>query len=203
MTEPKTEPKFTLLPPVPAEEFTKLYDMLEKITLPLKAPNCLGRSKFAERHRACAWGEAFHFTKRKINLSRMSKKHPLIHDEIMRVAHLICDPAGHTFTSVYMNRNNTCDPHRDRSNHGDLIIVSFGNYTGCTLMIEEANANAYLQPILFDGTKQTHWNTRDLTGIKYSLVFYSHREIIRARQKELASISSLNETNPPALPTHP
>jgi hypothetical protein len=59
-------------------------------------------------------------------------------------------------------------------------------------MIEDVNANAYLQPILFDGTKQTHWNTRDLTGIKFSLVFYSHREIIRARQKELESRAIIN-----------
>jgi len=176
-----TEPVFTLLEKVAPEEFVKLYEMLEKITLPLKEPNCLGRSAFTEKHRACGWNLAYHFTKRTINLSRMSKKHPEINEEIMRIGHLICDPVGHSFTSVYLNRNNTCDPHRDRSNHGDLVIVSFGAYTGCTLFIEGANANAYLQPIKFDGTKQTHWNTRDLTGIKYSLVFYSHREIVKAR----------------------
>jgi len=49
-------------------------------------------------------------------------------------------------------------------------------------MIEGTNANAYLQPIKFDGTKQTHWNTADLEGTKYSLVFYNHREIIRAKK---------------------
>jgi len=179
-----TKSTFTLLQPVPEEEFTKLYEMLEKITLPLKEPNCLGRSAFTEKHRACGFGLAYHFTKRTINLSRMSKKHPEIHNELMRVAHLICDSVEHPFTSIYLNRNNTCAPHKDRSNHGDLVIVSFGNYKGCTLMIEGENANAYLQPIKFDGTKQTHWNTVDLEGTKYSLVFYSHREIVRAQKKE-------------------
>jgi hypothetical protein len=181
MNEIAIKPKYTLLEKVPKEEFAKLYKMLESITLPLKEPNCLGRSAFTEKHRACGWGLAYHFTKRTINLSRMSKKYPEIYEELIRIAHLICDPVGHEFTSIYMNRNNTCAPHKDRSNHGDLVIVSFGEYSGCTLMIEGENANAYLQPIQFDGTTQTHWNTNDLSGIKYSLVFYSHREIMRAR----------------------
>jgi hypothetical protein len=177
------EPKFILLEKVDEKEFSKLYQMLESITIPLKQAKCLGRSAFTAKHRACAFGLAYHFTKQKTNLSLMSRKHPEIHEELMRIGHLICDPANHSFTSIYLNRNNVCAPHKDKSNHGDLVIVSFGKYKGCTLMIEGENANAYLQPIKFDGTIHEHWNTDDLEGIKYSLVFYTHSKIVKPNKR--------------------
>jgi len=175
------ESKFTILPEIDPAEFAKLYEMLEKIKIPVKASNAVGRSKFAEKHRACAWGQSFHFTKKVINeKSVMAKKYPEINAEIIRIAKMIGDPVGHRFTSIYMNRNIQCDPHRDSSNHGDLIIVSFGEYTGGELFIEGEHASAKYRPIKFDGTHNTHWNPKDLVGTKYSLVFYSHKAIIKA-----------------------
>jgi hypothetical protein len=177
------QPKFERLPTLEQDFFDPLLAILSKITIPKKASCSLGRSAFIHTHRACAIGDAFHFTKRTINLSRMSKKFPALHNEIMRVGHLICDPVGHSFTSVYLNNNCISSPHKDKSNHGPVIIVSFGDYTGCRLMIEGEIADAKNQPIRFDGTNLTHWNEPDLVGNKYGLVFYSHKEIIRARQQ--------------------
>lgn len=173
--------RFQKLPMVDAIEFDNLLGILSKIKIPTRASNSVGRSAFIHAHRACAIGDAFHFTKKTINLSRMSRKYPALHDEVMRIGHLICDPVGHTFTSVYLNNNCISSPHKDKNNYGDLIIVSFGDYTGCSLVIENENADARHQPIKFDGTTQTHWNTPDLEGNKYGLVFYSHKAIIKAR----------------------
>ena len=99
------QPLFERLPPLDPNFFDNLLAILSKITIPKKASCSVGRSAFIHTHRACAIGDAFHFTKRTINLSRMSRKFPALHDEIMRVGHLICDPVGHNFTSVYLNNN--------------------------------------------------------------------------------------------------
>jgi hypothetical protein len=169
--------KFTYLPEVPKEEFEKLYEMLERIKLPIKAPGTEGRAKFTERHRACSWGQSYHFTTHKIHeKSRMSRKHPEIHDELMRVASVVCP--DHEFTTIYMNRNIQCDPHKDTSNVGDSVIVSFGEYVGGDLWIEGERATAKYHPILFNGNKYEHWNLKDLVGTKYSLVFFNHAKIV-------------------------
>jgi len=178
--------KFETLPTINQLEFSKLLEILSKIKIPKKASNAVGRSAFVHSHRACAIGEAYHFTKKTINLSRMSKKYPELHDEVIRIGHLICDPIGHTFTSVYLNNNCISSPHKDKNNHGPLIIVSFGDYTGCKLVIEDEVADAHNTPIRFDGTNFTHWNTPDLVGNKYGLVFYSHKAIIKARGNTLS-----------------
>ena len=177
--------KFEKLPPVAPTEFAPLLGILSKIKIPTKTSNAVGRSAFVHAHRACAIGTAYHFTKKTINLSRMSRKHPDLHAEIMRLGELICAPAGHTFTSVYLNNNCISSPHRDKNNHGLIIIVSFGDYTGCRLVIEDEIADAHNQPIRFDGTNRLHWNEPDLVGNKFGLVFYPHKAIIKHRAQEV------------------
>lgn len=181
--------KFQTLPTIDPNEFSTLLELLSKIKVPVKGSNAVGRSAFVHKHRACAFGDAYHFTKKTINLSRMSKKYPAIHDEIMRIGKLICEPIGFSFTSVYLNNNCISSPHKDKSNYGDLVIVSFGFYTGCKLVIENEVADAYCTPIKFDGTHHLHWNTPDLVGNKYGLVFYNHKEIIKARATGKPTVS--------------
>jgi hypothetical protein len=177
-----TEPKYSYLPVVDKKEFSKLYEMLEKIKLPIKAPNTLGRAQFTEKHRACSWGMSYHFTRQVIHeKSRMSKKHPEIHDELMRLSKVVCP--NHPFTTIYMNRNIQCEKHKDKSNVGELVIVSFGEYEGGDLFIEGERCSAKHHPIKFDGTTQEHWNPKDLVGTKYSLVFFTHKAIIKAIEK--------------------
>lgn len=174
--------KYSYLPVVDKKEFSKLYEMLEKIKLPIKAPNTLGRAQFTEKHRAATFGMSYHFTKQVIHeKSRMSKKHPAIHDELMRLSKVVCP--NHPFTGIYMNRNIQCDKHKDKSNVGDLVIVSFGEYEGGNLWIEGEECCAKYHPIKFDGSKHEHYNLKDLVGTKYSLVFYSHKRIIQAIEK--------------------
>jgi len=174
-----TEIKYSYLPVVDPVEFSKLYEMLKKIKLPIKEPNTIGRQKFTDKHRAATFGMSYHFTKRVIHeKSRMSVKHPEIHDELMRLATVICP--NHAFTGIYMNHNNQCDKHKDTSNVGNSVIVSFGEYEGGNLWIDGEETCAKYHPILFDGSKYEHWNLKDLVGTKYSLVFYSHKAIIKA-----------------------
>jgi hypothetical protein len=53
------------------------------------------------------------------------------------------------------------------------MLVSFGEYSGCNIVVEGAKLNADCQPIIFNGADLEHWNTDDLVGTKYSLVYYN------------------------------
>jgi len=52
-------------------------------------------------------------------------------------------------------------------------IVSIGDYTGCNLVIENKKYDAKYNPIVFNGSLIEHWNTDDLVGDKYSLIYYN------------------------------
>jgi hypothetical protein len=41
------------------------------------------------------------------------------------------------------------------------------------LIIEGETHDAFCNPVTFDGSRLVHWNTADLAGNKYSLVFYN------------------------------
>lgn len=130
-----------------------------------------GRRGFPS-HRACIFGMTKPRYKNVIEPASYSKKYPEIHDEIMRIGALVC-PEGFTFNSVQVNQNICCPKHRDSKNVGDSILVSFGEYTGCNIVIEGTEYNANCQPVMFNGALLEHWNTPDLVGTKYSLVFFT------------------------------
>lgn len=56
------------------------------------------------------------------------------------------------------------------------MLISFGDYTGCNIVIEGIMYDAKYSPIIFNGSERHHWNTNDLQGNKYSLVFYTIKE---------------------------
>jgi hypothetical protein len=76
------------------------------------------------------------------------------------------------FTSIQVNCNYVCAPHKDTGNVGDSYIVAFGNYLGGQICIEEADYNIELRGLLFDGSKHMHW-TKQWSGDRYSIVFHT------------------------------
>lgn len=104
-----------------------------------------------------------------LQLSAPSKKYPIIHKMVFEIGKKYCP---HEFNAVHLNHNVTCPPHKDNQNQGVSTVISFGKYTGGKLVIENEIYDAYMTPITFDGSALTHWNTNDLEGEKYSLVFY-------------------------------
>lgn len=148
--------------------FSHLYDLLNDIAIPLTSSTSSRRG--FPKHRRLTFG----ITQGRFNgitgLSRASILYPEIFDEIVKIGDIICP---FPFTSVHLNHNVTCPPHKDANNKSVSLIVSFGDYTGGKLVIENKIYDAKYKPILFDGTRLTHWNTDDLQGNKYSLVFFS------------------------------
>ena len=174
-----------LLNPVPPETFDTLYNMLSKITIRMSRTilakpgskfkySSQTRRGFDDHRNAC-----FGVVKQRIRApgtdlkqqSAYSKKYPAIHDEIFKIGKMICP---FEFSSVHLNHNVVCPPHFDSKNTGESVIVSFGDYTGCNLIVNGTEFNAKYQPLTFNGTCLLHYNTPLESGNKYSLVFYNN-----------------------------
>ena len=167
------------LEPVDKSIFTELESMLSNVLLTQKDEGREGfkrssgsfRRNFA-KHRA----EVFGIVKLRpamggnLTLSKCSTKRPQIYDELMKIGNIICP---FEFSSILVNNNTVCGKHYDANNVGKSLLVSIGDFEGCNIVIEDVVYSAKYKPIIFNGAKCKHWNTDDLVGNKWSLVFYN------------------------------
>lgn len=160
--------KIIQFPKIPASEFSELYCMLENINIPKKHKST-NRRGFPLGHQATTFGYTRGRFNGKYDISAMSKKHPEIYNEILRIGNIYCPLK---YKSIHVNRNVVTPPHKDSRNVGQSMLVSFGDYTGCKIVVDNETYDAELQPIIFDGATYEHWNTDDLVGTKYSLVYF-------------------------------
>tara|TARA_R110000868_G_scaffold394876_1_gene666338 strand:- start:412 stop:903 length:492 start_codon:yes stop_codon:yes gene_type:complete len=160
--------EITIYPSIEEEEFNSLLSLLSSISVPRKTTTN-NRRNFPARHRAMTLG----IVKGRFNgiteLSYYSKKFPEIYQEVLRIGKLSCP---FEFKSIQLNHNVVCPPHFDSKNASRSVLVSFGDYTGCKIVINDKIYDARHTPIEFDGRTMLHWNTNDLVGNKYSLVFF-------------------------------
>lgn len=156
-----------VLPTIDKHEFAELERLLAKQKIPCQqAGNRYGFAKF----RAMTFGLTRYRCDRFISCCKSNDKFPELFQELFRIGDKFCPIS---FTSIYINNNVICPKHRDRGNAGLSCIISLGDYSGCNLVIEDKIYDAKYTPIVFDGTKMEHWNTDDLAGTKYSLVFFN------------------------------
>jgi len=148
--------------------FSKLYEQLQKINIRRLSSNAT-RLGFGKQ-RICQFGKVRPRFKPGIHLSACSIKHQDIYEELKSIGDAMCP---FPFTSINVNHNVTCPPHKDKNNKGKSMLVSFGEYSGCNIVIDGKTYDTNCNPIVFDGSKQEHYNTDDLSGNKYSLVYYS------------------------------
>jgi len=161
--------KPTYLSELLESETAKLYEMFSKMTVP-KMSNKGGRARTFGEHRGMILGYIKARVSRKYQLSYNSRKYPLIYDEVCRIGKLICP---FEFSTIQVNHNVQCPKHIDKGNIGKSVIISFGDYEGGTLFVEGDEYYTKNKPLLFDGSKLTHWNSPITSGNKYSLVFFS------------------------------
>lgn len=96
------------------------------------------------------------------------------------------------YTSITVNRNLKCNPHRDKRNCGVSYIVAFGMFEGGELDYEISDTRQGRFDLknhwtLFDGN-QLHGN-QPFKGTRFSLVYYRHSNIV----KDLDSIATPEE----------
>jgi hypothetical protein len=158
------------MPRVCATRFAPIYAMLEGITLRLlTAEGNTSRRGFGT-HRAATFGEVRTRTGTSVVLSKVSRRHPEIHAALFALGAELAPELA--FSSVHVNKNVVCPPHKDGNNVGRSMIVSFGPYEGGGLVVEGTPYDTRHTPHVFDGSSLEHWNSPPLTGTKYSLVYY-------------------------------
>jgi hypothetical protein len=164
----KTENKVDVLPNVSFDKFNVLYELLEKIRIPLKSST--NNRRGFPKHRATIFG----ITKGRFNgivgLSDFTIKYPEIYAELLHIGKIICP---FEFNSIYINKNVICPKHKDEKNIGDSLLISFGDYTGANIVINDIVYDANCTPIVFNGSQLEHYNTDNLVGTKYSLIYFN------------------------------
>jgi hypothetical protein len=141
--------------------------LLKTIVIPKKNKDN-NRRNFPAHCRAMTLG----FVKKRylntVELSTPSKKYPKLYEKLVHLGILLNFP----FTSIHINHNVVAPKHKDSRNMGESLIISFGDYTGCDLYVEGEKVDTYRKPVIFNGSKLEHWNSDDLVGNRYSLIFY-------------------------------
>jgi len=152
-------------------------DMLKNINLPIKAEFKVDSKGYTNnnrkgfpRFRGGVLGLCKQKIGRKICLSQLSKKKPKLYEELLLLGKKICP---FEFTSIQINNNLVCPKHIDSNNVGKSLLLSFGDYEGCNIIINDTEYNAKYNPIIFDGSKLEHSNTELISGNKYSLIFFN------------------------------
>jgi hypothetical protein len=153
------------------KEIQPLWEALEKIQIPFQAGSS-GRAASFGKHRACTFGLIKPRGKKEFCLTAASKRFPAITKMIYDLGKKICKVP---FTSIHCNVNVCCPPHLDPVNSKDSTIISFGNYEGLLLEIDNLGVyDVFCKPLQFNGALYKHWNTPYVSGKKYSLVFFYH-----------------------------
>lgn len=75
------------------------------------------------------------------------------------------------YTSIQVNKNMQCKPHKDTYNKGMSYIIGLGAYTGGELLTGDRSINIRNKFLKFDG-RQTH-STAPFKGERYSLVYFT------------------------------
>ena len=154
----------------PASVFEPLYKRLNELTISLKNKNTSRRGFGA--HRATTFGLVRQRKTGKTAMSHSSKKYP----DVWKLVQDVGTALGYTYSSVHLNHNVVCPKHKDGKNASFSMLVSFGDYKGCNIVVEGVEYDARHTPIVFNGAYLEHWNTPLISGTKYSLVFYHHSE---------------------------
>jgi len=158
----------SLLPKIDDNLIDNLYNDLQKITIK-KLGKSNTRLNMTPDNRSICFGMVRQRFTGKVCLGLFSKKFPHIWNQIQLIGNQFVD---FSYNSVYLNHNVVCPPHKDKNNNGMSILLSFGDYTGCNIVINGDKYDANRQPIMFNGSLLEHYNTDDLVGNKYSLVFF-------------------------------
>lgn len=153
-------------------QFETLEQLLGSLYVPYTSKHSNRRG--FPKHRRTTFGLVKPRFSGSVQLSAYSKRYPEVYAEILKIGDLIKNYYPEfTFNSIHLNKSVTCPPHKDAKNIGQSVIISLGSYTGGVLVVEGEICNAHYNFVKFNGAEKEHWNTDDLIGDKYSLIFYT------------------------------
>lgn len=153
----------------PELHFDKIEDELAKIDFPFSYRNI---TLDGQRPEGFVLGLTKQRFKQTLHVSKFTKKYPVLYT-------LICDcmeklAPNFKFTSIQVNKNVLCKPHKDVFNKGDSVIFGLGAYSnGGELVINSVPYDINRKLLLFDGSKNIHWVNDWEFGDRYTITCYN------------------------------
>jgi FkbM family methyltransferase len=102
--------------------------------------------------------------------SKFTEEHPELWKMLLELGEHL-DP-NHQFSSVTINHNVECLPHKDVRNQGTTMIIGLGDYTEGELVVDGKDIDIKHKPYYFNGYLHEHY-TKPFQGERYSLMFYN------------------------------
>lgn len=186
-TKVQIKKRSTTSTPTPLQ---KVESLLKKITIPKTKRKMVSDSNA----RTVTMGQVnqpFHKFK---GYSKFTDQQPELWEAIKEMAEYL-DPK-HRYTSVTINHNVLCKPHKDNRNDGTTLIIGLGDYTGGELHVDGEDIDINHKPYYFNGYLHEHYN-KPFTGDRWSLMFYSLRKSweIEHREEDIPIIREVYHGN--------
>tara|TARA_R110000765_G_scaffold151366_3_gene254002 strand:+ start:395 stop:919 length:525 start_codon:yes stop_codon:yes gene_type:complete len=148
------------------------FDELERLLIAHDWKPNAGHSTtgFRKKQFSTSVGYTCHWAKpgRPILPSASMLKNPSIYNECRRLF------PDFDFESVIINKNLLCPPHKDTNNIGDSLIIGLGDYNYGDLVIEDEHHCILYSPLIFNGSKLTHY-TDEFEGDRYSVILFNSK----------------------------
>lgn len=100
--------------------------------------------------------------------SRFNLKYPELYAAARRL--IKAHSPGFRYTSIQVNKNMQCKPHRDKGNKGPSYGVGLGKYTGGKLVVDGVAHDLHNRLVKFDGRLLHH--VTPFTGERYTLIYF-------------------------------
>jgi len=76
-----------------------------------------------------------------------------------------------TYDAITINQNTVMGPHKDKGNLGSSLLITLGNYTGGSFILEGVPQNTLYNPIVFNGDEKEHW-AEPFEGTRFSVIYF-------------------------------
>ena len=157
------------------EIYSNLLDKLNKITIPIiekPRTNLYTRGSllgYKNKGRTMTLG----YSRRRTygyGLTSHTKKHMDLFYLLIEYGLKIL-PRDFIFTSITVNYNLKCLPHKDNGNFGFSCITALGEFENGGLFIEGEKYDIKNNVLMFDGSKCLH-ETENFSGDRYTIIYY-------------------------------
>ena len=157
------------------EIYSNLLDKLNKITIPIiekpKKNNYTRGSLLGYKNKGRTM--TLGYSRRRTygyGLTSHTKKHMDLFYLLIEYGLKIL-PRDFIFTSITVNYNLKCLPHKDNGNFGFSCITALGEFENGNLFIEGEKYDIKNNLVMFDGSKCLH-QTENFSGDRYTIIYY-------------------------------
>ena len=157
------------------EIYSNLLDKLNKITIPIiekpKKNNYTRGSLLGYKNKGRTM--TLGYSRRRTygyGLTSHTKKHMDLFYLLIEYGLKIL-PRDFIFTSITVNYNLKCLPHKDNGNFGFSCITALGEFQNGNLFIEGKKYDIKNNVLMFDGSKCLH-QTENFSGDRYTIIYY-------------------------------